>query len=144
MYVKKLGGCFVQSLIKPTGFIDEFNSKLKNSFLGVIREVFITIQQYFDQNVVRETIDLDKWLYSREKISTLNLKGSAEQQEVLRIFNSVVRRANRVYGIPEVMLELVTIQFTETDISLGKISLLGRKSQRWILQKGQLLIKVVP
>ena len=63
---------------------------------------------------------MDKWSYSSEKISTLNLKGRAEQQEVFHIFNAVVHWAHRVYGIPEVMLEFLTIQFTETD-PLGKI-----------------------
>ena len=58
---------------------------MKNSFVDVIREVFITIQLYFNQDVVRKTIDLDKWSYSSEKISALNLKDRAEQQEVLRI-----------------------------------------------------------
>ena len=44
IYAKELGGCFVHILIKPTGFVDKFDSKLKNSFVSVIREVFITIQ----------------------------------------------------------------------------------------------------
>ena len=63
---------------------------------------------------------------------------------MLCIFNAVVQWAHRVYGIPEIMLEFVKIQFTETDPYLGKISLLGRKSQRQILQEGELLIKVLP
>ena len=71
--------------------------------------------------MVRKTINLDKWSYSSEKISTLNLKGRAEQQNVLRISNAVVHWAHRVYGIPEIMLEFVKIQFTETDSYLGKI-----------------------
>ena len=33
---------------------------------------------------------------------------------MLRIFNAVVHWAHRVYGIPEIMLEFVKIQFTET------------------------------
>ena len=63
---------------------------------------------------------------------------------MFRIFISVVYWAHRVYGIPEVMLEFVKILFTETDPYLGKISLLGRKSQRRILQEGELLIKGLP
>ena len=44
IYAKELGGCFAHSLIKPTGFVDKFYSKLKKTFFEVIREVFITIQ----------------------------------------------------------------------------------------------------
>ena len=34
-------------------------------------------------------------------------------------FNSVIHWEHRVYGIPEFMLQFVTIQFTETDPYLG-------------------------
>ena len=50
---------------------------------------------------------------------TLNLKGRAEQQEVFRIFNSVVYWAHRFRVSLLVMLEFVAIQFTETDPYLG-------------------------
>ena len=66
---------------------------------------------------------------------------------MFRIFNAVVHWAHRLYAIPEIMLEFVTIEFTETDPYLfgkDKISLLGRKSQRQISQEGELLIKILP
>ena len=40
---------------------------------------------------------------------------------MLRIFNAVVHWTHSVCGIPEVMIEFVKIQFTETDPYLGKI-----------------------
>ena len=43
----------------------------------------------------------------REDFSVENLKGGAKQQKVLRIRDTVIRRAHWVDGIPKIVLELM-------------------------------------
>ena len=57
---------------------------------------------------------------SSEKISTLDLKGGAKQQEVLRILDTVIRRAHWVDGIPKIVLELVEVQLEDSRNSCCK------------------------
>ena len=40
---------------------------------------------------------------------------------MFHILNTIVRRAHRIYGIPNVVLEFLKIQFTETNPELSEI-----------------------
>ena len=52
-----------------------------------------------------------------EKISTFNLEGGAEQQEVFHSLNTIISRAHWIYGISKIVLEFMTAYLLRPTLS---------------------------
>jgi len=50
-----------------------------------------------------------------------SLKGVAEQKKVFRSLNTIIDRTHWVYGIPQMVLEFMELQFTKLYSELGQI-----------------------
>ena len=52
---------------------------------------------------------------------SLQMKRRAEQQAVFSIINAIIQRAHWILCIPEIVLEFMQVQFTETNPKLSKM-----------------------
>ena len=71
------------------------------------------LEHYFGDLYIQMVVIKQK--LQREDIYVV-LQGRAKQQKVLRILDTIVRRAHWVYAIHSIMLEFVKIQFAETNL----------------------------